>query len=335
MIAPPADGPTPKPAAGETRYPAVAVTVGVPVGPVRAALARLGAVLAGLSVAVWLLAAVAGRAVCRRALRPLTRMAEAARGMSVDEPRVRLPVGPAADEPGELGRAFNGLLDRLNEAHERQRRFTAEASHQLRTPLAAMLGQVEVALRRDRPADEYRLALEAVRSQAGRLRQVTDALLFLARSDADAGPPTREPVDLGAWLRDQLTVWADHPRAADLKLIPEAAGPVTVAVHPVMLGEVVNNLIDNALKYSQPGTPVTVGFGNCWVAVEDVGCGIDPADRTYLFQPFYRSADARRLGVPGLGLGLAIAGRLAAALGATVDVSSAVGRGSRFTIRWL
>src|SRR4029077_13550209 len=123
----------------------------------------------------------------RRALGPVTRMAEAARSMGAADLSERLPTPTSADELADLGEAFNGLLDRLGEALERERRFAGEASHQLRTPLAAVIGQVEVALRRDRSPDEYRRVLDSVLSQAERLRRVVEALLFLARTESDAG----------------------------------------------------------------------------------------------------------------------------------------------------
>lgn len=337
LVAPPAAGPTvPRPAAGETRYPAVAVTVGVPLGPVSAALWRVAAVLSGLSAAVWLLALVAGRAVCRRALRPLTRMADAARSMPADDLGGRLPVGRSADELADLGRAFNDLLDRLGEAYERQRRFAGEASHQLRTPLTAVLGQVEVALRRDRPPEEYRRVLESVRGQADRLRRLVESLLFLARADGEAGLPDRERIDLAAWVPDHLRTWADHPRTGDLRPEAEAEGPVWIAADRVILGELLNNLIDNALKYSPAGTPIVVRFGagpsSAWVEVVDQGWGVGRDDQAHLFRPFYRSAEARRRGVSGVGLGLAVAARLAKLVGGSIEVESEPAKGSRFRV---
>lgn len=336
LTAPPAAGSVPPPVPpGETRYPAVEVVVGVPTGPTAAALWRLGAVLLGLSAAVWVAVLLTGRAVCRRALRPLAAMAAAARTMPADDTDGRLPVRPAADELTDLGRAFNGLLDRLGEAHERQRRFTREASHQLRTPLAAVLGQVEVALRRDRPADEYRRVLAAVHGQAERMRKLVEALLLLARSDTDAVPPGSERIDLSAWLPTQLRSWECHPRAGDLR--PEVPGPVWAEAHPVLLGEVLNNLLDNALKYSPAGSPVSVRLGydaaHAWIEVADAGPGIAAADQAHLLRPFFRADDARRQGAAGMGLGLAIASRLTVLMDGSIVVESEPGRGSRFEVR--
>jgi heavy metal sensor kinase len=316
------------------KYPAVTVTTAVPRGPVRATLHALAAALAGLSVGVLGVGLVAGRWVCRRALRPVTRMADAARTMTAADLDHRLPVTATGDELADLGRAFNALLDRVREAFERQRNFTAEASHQLRTPLAAVLGQVDVALRRDRDGEEYKRVLGAVRGQADRLGKVVEALLFLARADAEAGLPARERVDLGAWVPEHVrAAWAGHPRADDVRV---DAAPASAAVHPVLLGELVDVLVDNALKYSPPGTPVAVRVastaGGTEVSVEDAGAGLNGEDAARVFEPFVRSADARRRGIDGLGLGLAVAKRIAAAHGGTLGVASTPGRGSRFTL---
>jgi heavy metal sensor kinase len=317
------------------KHPALVVTAGTSLEPVRATLRELAAVLAGVSLAVWAVAAVAGRAVCRWALRPVTRMADAARGMTAADLGVRLPASSARDELADLALAFNALLGRVEEAFERQRGFTAEASHQLRTPLTALLGQVEVALRRDRDGEEYRRVLGSVRRQADRLRKVVESLLFLARADADAGLPERAAVDLGTWLPDHVrTGWAEHPRAADIRV---EAAPAPADVHPVLLGELVDVLVDNACKYSPPGTPITVRVGpvagGVEVSVEDVGMGLSDADAARIFEPFVRSAEARRRGVDGSGLGLSVARRIASAHGGTLGVTSTAGRGSRFTLR--
>src|SRR5262249_14448190 len=152
------------------------------------------------------------------------------------------------DELHALADSFNGLLDRLQESHERQRRFAGDASHQLRTPLAAMLGQLEVALRRERSADEYRRALADVREQGERLRRIVEALLFRTRADAEALAPSLESVELSSWLAAHLKTWDAHPRAGDLRC-EAAAGPLWARAQPQLLAQAVDNLLDNAAKY--------------------------------------------------------------------------------------
>jgi heavy metal sensor kinase len=329
------DGASVPPTGGGTKYAALTISAGVPLGPVQSSLRRLAGTLTGLSAFVWLLALVSGRWVCRRALAPVQRMAVAARAADAD-PNRRLPVPTSKDELEDLSRAFNGLLDRLGEAFERQRRFTGDASHQLRTPLTGLLGQIEVALRRERPAEEYRRVLTEVREQAAHLHRIVEALLFLARADAEARLPERERVELAAWLEDHVGRWSQHDRAADLRIVRSEGDSFPVDAQPALLGELVDILVENACKYSPPGSPIVLCLGrqgrNVLLTVEDRGRGIDAEELQHVCNPFYRSAEARRHGIAGLGLGLAIAKRLAEAFGGSLGVASEVGVGSRFTI---
>jgi heavy metal sensor kinase len=320
------------------RYRALVFVVGVPVGPVRGTLRTLALALAALALVLWCSAALVGRRLCRRALAPVVRMAQTARALTAADLDRRLPDPGTGDELADLAAAFNDLLTRLAQAFGRQRRFTGEASHQLRTPLTALLGQIEVALRRERPAEEYRRVLAAVRQQGERLRQLVDVLLFLARADAEAGLPETERLDLGAWLADHLQSWREHPRAADIRLVPAEApsGPLWVRAHAGLLGQALDNLLDNACKYSSAGSPILLRAwrqdGEARLAVEDRGRGIGAADLPHVFDPFFRSAEARRRGVGGVGLGLAVTARIAQALGGRVEVTSEPGRGSCFVL---
>jgi signal transduction histidine kinase len=315
-------------------YPALVFVVGVRTAPVRAALNTLAAGLVGVSAVVWLAGLFAGRWVCRRALRPVTAMAEAARTMRADAD-ARLPTPGVSGELDDLHTAITGLLDRLRVTIGRERRFTAEASHQLRTPLGTILGQVEVALRKPRPAEEYERVLAVVRRQAAHLTHAVEALLFLARTEAEAGPPALERIDLAGWVPGFLDSLADHPRHADVALDVGPGEAVEVEAHPPLLRELVRNLVDNALKYSPPDTPVTIRLGRVAgrpaLAVEDCGPGIPAADLPHLFEPFFRSSEVRR-GAPGAGLGLTVAARIATAFGGRIEAASRPGEGTRFTV---
>jgi signal transduction histidine kinase len=261
-------------------------------------------------------------------------MADQARTMRVDAGAERLAVARSGDELEALGRSFNGLLDRLHEALERQRRFTGDASHQLRTPLAGLLGQVEIALRRDRNPDEYRRTLEQVREQGEQLRRIVEMLLFLARADAEARLDNLTVLDLAAWLPDQLRRWDTHPRRRDLQVV--SAGPCRVKAQGPLLGQLLDNLIDNALKYSEPGSPVTVRLDGdargVRLSVEDEGAGIRPDDLARIFEPFFRSTQARLIDHSGVGLGLSVAKRIAEVMGGRLDAQRGEKRGSRFIL---
>jgi signal transduction histidine kinase len=303
--------------------------------PVEAEIRWLGAILPLISLGLWALAAAIGRHFARRALAPLTLMAESARTMPFDDGR--LPSPGTRDELDDFARSFNGLLDRLHVALERQRQFTGQASHQLRTPLAALIAAIEVARRRPRTAEEHERVLDRLHDDAVRLWRVVEALLFLARADAEAALPDLEHLDLAAWAADHLGAWSGHERAADLRFEGSDGDPPWTCAHRPLLGQLLDNLLENACKYSAPGTPIVVRAwcerGAVAMAVEDRGCGIPAEDLPRVFEPFYRAEPARRLGRAGVGLGLAIARRIAATHGGTITAESDPGRGSRFVVR--
>jgi signal transduction histidine kinase len=303
--------------------------------PVEAEIRSLAAILPLLSVCLWALAAVIGHYFGRRALAPLSLMARSARSMPFDD--CRLPSPGTRDELDEFAGSFNGLLDRLHVALERQRQFTGQASHQLRTPLAALIAAIDVARRRPRTVDEHELVLDRLHDDAVRLWRVVEAMLFLARADSEAGLPDRECFDLGAWAADHLRAWSGHERAADLRFEGCDAGPLWTCAHPPLLGQLLDNLLENASKYSGPGTPIVVrAWGeqtDAALAVEDCGCAIPREEIARVFEPFYRAESARRLGLSGVGLGLAVARRIAETHGGTITAESEPGRGSRFVVR--
>ncbi|MBV8232726.1 MAG: HAMP domain-containing histidine kinase [Planctomycetaceae bacterium] len=322
----------------DVEYPVLILTAGLSPAPVEVSLRLLALSLAGLSSVVWIGSATLGRHLCRRALVPLARMATAAREISAADPEERLPSPKTDDELEDLGRAFNELLARLHEAFERQRRFAGDASHQLRTPLTGLLSLIEVIRRRKRATEDYEQALDQIHAEAVRLRQIVESLLFLARADAEAMIPECELIDLSPWVPEELERWAGHPRAVDLRFEAESEGPLWIRANPPLLSQALDNLIDNACKYSAPGDPITVRTwregGSIALAVEDCGCGIAAEDMGHLFEPFYRTSQARLQGRPGVGLGLAVVQRIVTAQGGTIGVQSIAGRGSLFACRF-
>ncbi len=296
---------------GRDRSPRV-LAAWASIEPVEGEIRWLGAALPIISMGLWALAAAIGRHFARRALAPLTMMAESARAMPFDD--VRLPSPGTRDELEDFSRSFNGLLDRLHEALTRQRQFTGQASHQLRTPLAAVIAAIEVALRRRRTVEEHERILGQVHDDAGRLREIVEALLFLARADAEAQLPDLERLELAAWAAEHLRAWSGHERAADLQFA-EDGGPIWARAQPSLLGQLLDNLLENACKYGEPSTPIVV---RAWsepeaviLVVEDQGCGILAEDLPRVFEPFFRAESSRRLGRAGAGLGLAVARRIA------------------------
>jgi len=284
-----------------------------------------------------MLAAILCRRLSRSALAPLTRMVASARGLDAVDPGWHLEEPGTRDELDELGRAFNDLLARLQIAYHRQRRFSNDASHQLRTPLTVLTGQLEVALRQDRTPDEYRRVLKAALARGLQLRQIVEALLFLGRADADAALPDAELLDLNRWIAEHLAAPLSTTCANEIIHHPDLGCPLWVKVHPGLLSQLLDNLLDNASKYSKPGSIIRL---KSWregelavLAVEDTGNGIAEQDLPRVFEPFFRAKTVRSQGIPGLGLGLSVVERIVQVFGGTVTVRSELNVGSRFEIQ--
>ena len=312
--------------ADEVFHRAICLRLALSLSPIHAMLRTTAITLAVLSALVWIGSFFAARFVCSRALQPLREMTSAARKMNADLLTVRLPRIRTHDEIGELTTAFNALLDRLEDSFERQQRFTGDASHQLRTPLTAILGQLDVALRRDRSGDEYKQTLRVVHDRASHLAKIVEALLFLARADAESDLPDRQPIDARSFLTTWMTTFAEHERFADLQFDAGRDSAVMILGHETLLSELLTILVDNAFKFSEPGTSVIVQLSadseSAIVQICDYGHGIADSDLQSLGTPFFRADSARQKGIPGVGLGLSIAIRIALILGGTLQFSS-------------
>ena len=317
--------------------PALTIRVGLSWQPVAASLRQLAWTLLGVSAGLWGLGALLGRWVCRRAIRPVVEMASSAKALRGDQPGQLLPVAPSGDEVEDLGHSFNDLLTRLQEVLQQQQRFAGDASHQLRTPLTAVLGQVDVALRQERSVQEYQRVLQIVRRRAGEMRQTVELLLFLARIPGRSEPPDTRTVNLASWLEEYQRRWDEHPRTGDIHWpsLPADAS-WEVRTQPALLGQLFDNLLDNACKYSTAGTAVGVHLERAGrgvtLTVSDEGVGIPVEDLPYICDPFYRSEEARRLGRPGIGLGLTVVRRIVEVLGGELAIDSKPGQGSRFHV---
>lgn len=328
--------PAPKPLAIREpyEYERVRITVGRSQLELAHSLRELALLTTVAPVAVWLVALGGGRWFVRHALQPVREMASSVRAMTQADFGPRLLVSQPADELSEFGSAFNHLLDRLQTAFVRERSFTADAAHQLRTPLAALQVQLDVARRRPRTGQEYQQLLDTLAGQTGDLRQIVESLLFLARSEDSAVRPARQTLELDTWLAAHLAHYGDHPRSADLRLSAESGA--TVEVVPALLAQLVDNLLSNALKYSEPGTQITIRSrrdgDRALLSIDDQGLGIANEEQESIFEPFHRAEEARRRGIPGVGLGLSICARIAAAFGGRLQCASELGSGTSFTL---
>ncbi len=312
------------------------LVVGRSVAPDLAELRRLAVWLAVAAAGVLTLGLAGGGWVTARAIRPIDTISAAAQkiaGGAMDE---RIALAETDSELGRLAHVLNATFDRLCEAFARQARFTADASHELRTPVAVILAQTETILARERTPAEYREATEACRRAAQRLRHLTESLLTLARLDSGAAEAAPEPVPLDRVAADAVDLL--RPLAAERSVRIEAdLVPVLCRGRAGQLAQVAANLVSNAIHYNRHGGTVTVRTaresGDAVLTVGDTGLGIAEADLPHIFERFYR-ADASRARADGrTGLGLAIVRAIVEAHGGTVAVESRESEGSVFTIR--
>jgi two-component system heavy metal sensor histidine kinase CusS len=276
------------------------------------------AIVAPLAIAG---AAVLGLYLARRALAPMreaSRRAAAARASELD---LTLPVTGTDDEWDDLASTLNALLADARGSMFRVRRFTADAAHELRTPVTAILGEAEVALRRRRTEAELRAALSTVKEEAERIAQLLEALLALARADAGTLLSSRAVLPLGDIVEStvaRVRERASHERAAIR--VEQATTGVFVEGNRTLLSRAIENLLENGVRHARTSVIATVTSNGTTarIQVADDGAGVPPQLVAILFERFARG-DSARSG-DGFGLGLSIARAIAQAHGGSVDL---------------
>jgi heavy metal sensor kinase len=272
------------------------------------------------------------------ALAPLAKVAARARDIDITNLAARLPLRGANDELDHVAASFNDTLARLEHAVGDMRQFSAALAHELRTPLAALRGEIELELRRVGTSDARRNAIGSQLEELDKLKRFIDQTLMLARAESGQIRLTSAPVDLaalGAALVDQLVPVAES-RNIDLR--SEAAVGVSVDGDAGWLERMVLNLLDNALKYTPEGGRVLLRVrsapGGAEIEVQDTGVGMTAAVAPHIFDRFYRGDPSRSSEPPGSGLGLSLVKWIVDAHYGRVHVDSQPAAGARFTV-WL
>jgi heavy metal sensor kinase len=311
------------------------VTIATPLDAWEAELAELRWALLAILPAGLLAATCGGYWLAASALAPIARIAEAARRVSAENLGERLLAPNPEDELGKLAATLNAMLDRIDRGFAAARRFTADAAHELRTPVASIRAEAEVALLAPRTAEEYQLALGSIVEESARLARLSDRLLTLSREDAGA-VSDRSPVRLDLLVRQAIADAEERARGSGLSLRLEVPPEVVVQGDADGLRQVLDNLLHNALKYTPPGGTIDLRVrsapAGAVVEVADSGEGISPEILPRVFDRFFCADPSRSRRTGGAGLGLSIARAVVERHGGAIEAESRRGVGSVFRV---
>jgi signal transduction histidine kinase len=327
---------------GSDRY---LVGVGLFTDKLESALSLLRALLAAVWLGSLTLTAGLGYTLASRALVPISGITRRAAAIAQGQFSARLDEPTLQDEIGQMTHLLNEMLARLHGAIEANQRFAADASHELRSPLTAMLGEIEVTLKRERTGDEYREALSLLRARIAELGQLTEDLMLLVRAQERHETPMLE-VSVPDTLRGVTERFAATAQTAGVTLQVSAPPGLRTYAEPRLLDRVLDNLVRNALQHSAQGDVVTVAgrlepaaASAGWVAdravitVCDEGPGIPVEERERVFDRFYRLDQSRSRRTGGTGLGLAISKEIVQLFKGTIAVADSGGRGTTIEVR--
>ena len=318
-----------------SRSGVLSLELGISLAETEATLAAFDRLVAGGAAVFLILAVAGGLFLSRQALRPVAESIRAARRLDPENLSERLPRTGAGDELDELAGTINGLLDRLAAYHAQIIRFTADASHELRSPLGAMRAAVEIALQKPRESEEYRNVLASLGEQCERLTVLVNGLLLLARADAGEVHIRRgNEVDVAALACEVVEMFDPLAEEKRIQLFTQTSSPVTVAGDPSRLRQLLTNLLDNAIRFTEPGGSVTLrvdSIADCaTLRVKDTGIGIPAVHLPHIFERFYQADAARSSG--GCGLGLSICRWIVNAHGGTIEARNREINGAEFTV---
>jgi signal transduction histidine kinase len=295
------------------------------------------ALLLGVTIAFVLTVAGWGsRYTVGRALAPVDSIVARVRDIQAHRLGERLDVRADSHELDRLVVTLNAMLDRMEASMSSARRFAADASHELQTPIAAIRGTLDMCLRVNSSAEDWRGTAVDLLEDLDRLSALVRDLRLIALAEAGHLLDERERVPLAELVQDCCETAAVIADAQQVRVTADAVDPAIVSGSSRHLRRVLINLLQNAIRYSPPGASVLVSVGHAdrmaTLTVSDSGCGIDAADLPHIFEPFYRADPARARNTGGSGLGLAIVDQIVRAHGGRVDVRSAPEHGSTFSV---
>lgn len=292
---------------------------------------------AGMAVALLLAMAGSGAWLSRRLFDAIDNIVSQARRIEESNLHQRLPHAGGRDEIGRLVDTLNAMLARLEHAFDSQRRFTADASHELRSPLSRLRAEIEITLRRPRSGDDYATALRSCLEEVERLTSLVEQLLTLARADAGQWRSPTERVMLTDCVRGAIDRLTPQAQVRGITIVLEDSLVHTVYTEAAPLGVVIHNILDNAIKYSSAPGQVVVHLAAdghyAEVTVSDQGAGLNKDELPFLFDRFFRGRGALARGIDGVGLGLSLSQAIIQSHGGHIEAANRPEGGARFVIR--
>ncbi len=308
--------------------------VGYPIDEIDHALANLFRILVLLIPASLLISILGGIFLAGRSLKPVDEIVKTAREITAGNLNRRIPETSSNDEIARLIRTLNDMIDRLEKSFERMKQFSADVSHEFKTPLTIIRGEIELALSGNKKVSELKKTLVNILDEVVRLSNMVDDLLTLYKSDVGQIKFDFKEIDLGGLLKDLLDDVVVLAEGSGVKIKVGKIERVVVSGDEMRLKQLFLNLIDNAIKYNKIGGEVLISVENkngfAEVSISDTGIGIPDEELNLIFERFYRVDKARGRG--GVGLGLSIAKWIAESHNGKIEVESKLGHGSKFKV---
>lgn len=286
---------------------------------------------------VLLLLFLIARFIAGRSIKPISSIIQTANFITRDNLTSRIPLPQNKDELHLLSKTINELLDRIENAIEREKQFTSDASHELRTPLAVIKGTLEVLVRKERSQEEYKEKVEFCVKEVNRLNALVDELLLLARFENQKQNLKLEKLHLNTFLTDLITRNASFLVEKNIKFVTNLKKEYYCVTDQYLFSIIINNLLTNAIKYSKQNGKIIV---DCFESdselsctISDFGIGIAQNDLNKIFDQFYRSKSTDHPNIKGTGLGLSIVKRLSELLDITVSIDSKENDGTKVTLQ--
>ena len=314
------------------------VQVGTSLEAVQETLRNLKIFLFTAVPSVLILAALFARFMAKRALKPISRIIDTAREIGQgQELSKRIPVLKIKDELGQLALTFNEMMNRLENSFAQMRQFSSDASHELRTPLTVLKGQNELILSKQRKPEEYQEVISSNLEEINYMSKVLEDLFVLSKSDENQVNLDYKPVDLRALVEEVCKHAEILAEEKNIKIIIAFLEPIEIKGDEVRLRQMVWNVLQNGIKYTQQGGELKISLQNegdfALLTIQDTGIGIPEEDLPLIFNRFYRVDKARTRDEGGSGLGLSICRQIAEAHKGKIEVESKLGVGTRFKIR--